>query len=154
MENEETIKKPKVIFETIVCYKGVKLNTELKITTKEIIFKKRKPFSDNFKTIKRVLINDILLKKDQARIILDRNDIVIMTKDEDIEFSAETKGEARRIVEIIYSLRTGRKYVSKDPKKTVFKIIGGTVAVGGLIALAAGAYKYIEKKKKRIHSTD
>jgi len=151
---EEQVKKPKTIFESIVCYKGVKYNTLLKITTKEIILKKQRLFSDKYKTVERVLINDILLKKDQARIILDRNDIVIMTKDEDIEFSAETKGEARRIVEIIYSLRTGRKYVSKDPKKTAFKIIGGTVAVGGLIALAAGAYKYIEKNKKRIHSSD
>ena len=151
---EEQVKKPKTIFESIVCYKGVKYNTLLKITTKEIILKKQRLFSDKYKTVERVLINDILLKKDQARIILDRNDIVIMTKDEDIEFSAETKGEARRIVEIIYSLRTGRKYVSKDPKKTAFKIIGGTVAVGGLIALAAGTYKYIEKNKKRIHSSD
>jgi len=144
---EEQVKKPKVIFESVVCYKGVKYNTLLKITTKEIILKKQKLFSDKYKTVGRILINDILLKKDQARIILDRNDIVIMTKDEDIEFSAETKKEARRIVEIIYSLRTGRKYVAKDPKKTAFKIIGGTVAIGGLIALAAGAYKYIEKHK-------
>lgn len=151
---EEQVKKPKVIFESIVCYKGVKYNTLLKITTKEIILKKQRLFSDKYKTVERILINDILLKKDQARINLDRNDIVIMTKDDDIEFSAETKGEARRIVEIIYSLRTGRKYAPKDPKKTAFKIIGGTIAVGGLIALAASTYKYIEKNKKRIHSTD
>ncbi len=145
---EEQVKKPKVIFESVVCYKGVKYSTLLKITTKEIILKKQKLFSDKYKTVERVLINDILLKKDKARIILDRNDIVIMTKDDDIEFSAETKKEARRIVEIIYSLRTGHKYVDNNPKKTAFKIIGGTVAIGGLIALAASAYKYIEKNKK------
>ena len=149
MGNEETIKKPKVLFESIVCYQGVKYNTLLKITTKEIILKKQKLFSDKYKTVERVLIDDILLKKDQARIILDRNDIIIMTKDEDIEFSAETKNEAKRIVEIIYSLRTGRKYVDKNPKKTAFKIIGGTVALGGLIALAAGTYKTIKKNKKK-----
>ncbi len=145
---EEQVKKPKVIFESVVCYKGVKYSTLLKITTKEIILKKQKLFSDKYKTVERILINDILLKKDKARIILDRNDIVIMTKDDDIEFSAETKKEARRIVEIIYSLRTGHKYVDNNPKKTAFKIIGGTVAIGGLIALAASAYKYIEKNKK------
>ncbi len=146
---EEQVKKPKVIFESIVCYKGVKYNTLLKITTKEVILKKKRLFSDNYKTVERILINDILLKKDQARITLDRNDILIMTKDDDIEFSAETKGEARRIVEVIYSLRTGRKYVDKNPKKTALKIIGGTVAIGGLLALAAGAYKYLEKKKNQ-----
>lgn len=145
---EEQVKKPKVIFESIVCYKGVKYNTLLKITTKEIILKKQRLFSDKYKTVERILINDILLKKDQARITLDRNDIVIMTKDDDIEFSAETKGEARRIVEIIYSLRTGHKYVDKSPKKTALKIIGGTVAIGGLIALATAVYKNIEKNRK------
>jgi len=55
---------------------------------------------------------------------------------------------ARRIVEIIYSLRTGHKYVDKSPKKTALKIIGGTVAVGGLIALATAVYKNIEKNRK------
>ena len=58
---KEQENKPKVIFETIVCYQGVKFNTVLKITAKELIFKKQKLFSDKYKTVLRVLINDIIV---------------------------------------------------------------------------------------------
>ena len=54
--------KPKTILETIVCYKGVKYNTLLRITAKELIFKKQKLFSENYKTVQRVLIKDIKVK--------------------------------------------------------------------------------------------
>ncbi len=142
--------KPKVILETIICYKGVKYNTLLKITAKEMIFKKKPLFSNKYKTVERVLINDILLKKDKARIILDRNDITILTKDDDIKFSAENKQEAKRIVEIVYSLRTGRKYVGeKDTGSAIFKIIRNTLAIGGAIVVTTGAYKAIKKYKKK-----
>ena len=145
--------KPKIILETIVCYKGVKYNTLLKITAKEMIFKKKPLFSHKYKTVERVLINDILLKKDKARIILDRNDITILTKDDDIKFSAENKQEAKRIVEIVYSLRTGRKYVEKkETVSTIFKVIRNTLAIGGAIVVASGAYKAVKKYQKKHHN--
>lgn len=144
MNNEQ---KPKIILETIVCYKEVKYNTILKITAKELIFKKKPFLSTKYKVANRVLIKDILVKKDKALIDLDRNDICIVTKDDEINFSAESKKEAKQIVEIVYSLRTGRKYQddNKDQKSTLAKIL----AVGGAIIVATSAYKAIKNSKKR-----
>ena len=144
-----TEEKTKTILETIICYKGVKFNTILKITGKELIFKKKTFLSNKYNTVLRVLIKDILVKNDKAKIELDRNDITIITKDERIEFSTENNREAKNIVEIVYSLRTGRRYKddNKDNSGTLLKLLKGTLAVGGTIALAAGTYKLIERKK-------
>ena len=142
--------KPKTILETIVCYKGVKYNTLLRITAKELIFKKQKLFSDKYHTVLRVLIKDIKTKHDQAKIDLDRNDITIITRDDKIEFSAEDSREAKRIVEIVYSLRTGRRYKEEEEETSIFfKVLRNTLVVGGAIAVAAGTYKYIKKNKKK-----
>jgi hypothetical protein len=147
---KEQENKPKVIFETIVCYQGVKFNTVLKITAKELIFKKQKLFSDKYKTVLRVLINDIIVKNNEAEIELDRNDITIFTRDDKITFCTEDDREARKIVDIVYSLRTGRRYKEEkeENNSTLLKILKGTLAVGGAIAVAAGTYTIIKKKKK------
>ena len=140
--------KPKVILESIVCYKGVKFNTLLKITAKELIFKKQKLFSNKYKTVLRVLIKDIKTKHDKAKVYLDRNDITIITRDDKIEFAAEDYREAKRIVEIVYSLRTGRKYTEKDDNNgSLLKVLRNTLIIGGAVAVAAGTYKMIKKNK-------
>ena len=150
MKRSEYEEKPRIILETMVCYKGVKFNTILRITGKELIFKKKGLFSDKYKTVDRVLIKDIKQKRDKAKIYLDRNDITIISRDGEITFATEEKSEARRIVDIIHSLKTGKRYTEeKEEESAFFKAVRNTLAVGGAIALAAGAYKIIKKNQKK-----
>ena len=148
MENEEKKKKDKVMYEGNVSLNNKDFDTTLIINESRLIFQKKKGLLVKKDVIvKEVLLDDVKVIKDRAKIEVEKERVLIHTNSGEVKFSCEKENDAKKIVSEIKNLLEGP---AKKEKMMNFAKGAATIAgaVGAGVGTVAGGVKLASKLDK------
>ena len=154
MDNNNSELNSKIIYEAMISLKNNRYDVLLSINEKHLLFQKKKGFiNKRYKVIKDILLKDIKIVNEKVKIEQKKNNIVIYTNDEKVEFKCNNAIEGKLIIEHINKLLLKENFLERTSKKgiKILNVTKNTAKIVGGVALAvAGTYSAIKENKELI----
>ena len=108
MNDVETKKKDKVMYEGYVSLNNKDLDTLLIINESKLIFQKKKGLLiKKDVVIKEILLDDVKVIKNRTKIEVEKERVLIYTSSGEVKFSCEKEKDAKKVVSEIKNLLEG-----------------------------------------------
>ena len=118
MDNNNSELNSKIIYEAMISLKNNRYDVLLSINEKHLLFQKKKGFiNKRYKVIKDILLKDIKIVNEKVKIEQKKNNIVIYTNDEKVEFKCNNAIEGKLIIEHINKLLLKENFLERTSKK-------------------------------------
>ena len=142
LDNDEAI-----IYKKKVTYKNSS-NVLLTITSKRLVFEKKRLFIDKYKVIDTFLMNDIILYKDQVQIKQRNKTLLIQTTKKLLSIKTDSIIDSTKIKEEIIKIKTGNNIIERNSLnlKKLFKKTNNLL--GEVVLIGASAYGIAKNGKK------
>ena len=151
MENNSNELNSKIIYEVMISLKNNKFDILLSINENHLLFQKKKGIiNKKYRIIKDILLKDIKIVNGKVKIEQKKNNIVIYTNNEKVEFKCNNSIEGKLIVEHINKLLLKENFLERTSRKgiKILNITKNTAKIVGGVALAvAGTYSAIKESK-------
>lgn len=148
MNDVETKKKDKVMYEGYVSLNNKDLDTLLIINESKLIFQKKKGLLiKKDVVIKEILLDDVKVIKNRTKIEVEKERVLIYTSSGEFKFSCEKEKDAKKVVSEIKNLLEGP---AKKEKMMNFAKGAATIAgaVGAGVGTVVGGVKLASKLDK------
>lgn len=134
----------------VILYESKNLKNEtITLTNKKIIIEKPKHL---FTKKQKINLENIKIYKDKVQIKQKTTKLIITTIDKNIEYNCKNVIEAKKIIEQIITLKTGKNIIDRTTNKTIkiTKNLKNIALVTAAIASAPSAIKQIKQNGKKI----